>query len=405
MSIPAQHTQTEMNLLETSATNEAKGEQSQRVLCIVSPNKNAYSQTFIRAHKENLPATIRALYASDYNNLSDENGPLVQPALRDRLRRALLRRSLKLEPGYFEKQAASRFLMRNRVDAVLAEFGPTATLMMGVCKQMGIPLIAHFHGFDAYRRATLESFGLHYGELFENAAAIIAVSRDMQDQLLSLGAPRQKLHYNSCGVDASAFQGADPLHNPPTFIAVGRFVDKKAPHLSLLAFKKVFEKIPDARLVMIGDGPLWEACYQMTKAFRLSDVVELSGPRSQSEVASAMQKARAFIQHSVRTQDGDSEGTPVAVLEAGASGLPVVATRHAGIKDAVVDSQTGLLVDEGDIVGMAEHMMRLATDAHLAARLGRAAREWICSEYSMEKSIDNLWRIIEGTIVNRAPPE
>jgi glycosyltransferase involved in cell wall biosynthesis len=111
-----------------------------------------------------------------------------------------------------------------------------------------------------------------------------------------------------------------------------------------------------------------------------------------------MQKARAFVQHSVTAHDGDAEGTPNAVLEAGASGLPVVATRHAGIKDSVIEMKTGLLVDEGDIDGMAQHMIRLAKDSALAASLGKAARERILTEYSMDKSIQNLWAIIDSTL-------
>jgi glycosyltransferase involved in cell wall biosynthesis len=380
------------------ATDDAFARQQRRTLCIVSPRKDAYSQTFVRAHIENLPARVKALYTGDYQNFSDEGGPLVQPALSRRLTRAILRRSLKLEASYFERRALKRFLLDNKVNAVMAEFGPTATAVMNVCAEIDLPLIAHFHGFDAYRRATLESFGKSYGELFRKAAAIVAVSRDMKRQLLNLGAPEEKLHCNSCGVDVSMFDGADPLHSAPTFIAVGRFVDKKAPHLTLLAFKKVVESFPEARLVLIGDGPLLEACHQMTKALGLAGTVDLPGPRAHSEIVLAMRRARAFVQHSIRTRDGDSEGTPVAVLEAGASGLPVVATRHAGIQDAVIDGETGLLVEEGDVDGMAERMLRLASDAALAARLGKSAREKICSEYSMEKSITALWRIIEASM-------
>jgi glycosyltransferase involved in cell wall biosynthesis len=267
---------------------------------------------------------------------------------------------------------------------------------MDACDKMNVPLIAHFHGYDAYRQKTLQTFGRRYPELFEIADAIVAVSRDMQAQLIKLGAPADKVHYNSCGVEPSVFKGANPLNNPPTFVAVGRFVDKKAPHLTLLAFQATLEKYPEARLVMIGDGPLWEACRQMTMSLGLSSAVELQGVRSQAEVATVMQQARAFVQHSITTHDGDSEGTPVAVLEAGASGLPVVSTRHAGIKDAVIHQKTGLLVEEGDIHTMAEHMIRLAKDPQLAASLGKAGREWVSSEYSMDKSINRLWSIIEA---------
>ena len=376
----------------------ANNNNSRPTVCVISPQENAYSQTFVRAHKKYLPATIKSLYASDYENLTDEHGPLVRPALAARLRRAVLRRSLNLDSNYFQQQALQRFFVRNRVDAVLAEFGPTATLVMNACQKLRVPLIAHFHGFDAYRQQTLEIFGRRYKTLFDISKAIIAVSRDMQTQLQELGAPVEKIYYNSCGVEPSVFSGADPLHSPPTFVAVGRFVNKKAPHLTLLAFKRTLESAPGARLVMIGDGPLWDACYQMTRSLDLAGSVELLGARSQAEVAETMQKARAFVQHSIRTQDGDSEGTPVAVLEASACGLPVVATRHAGIKDAVIDQKSGLLVNEGDVNGMAEHMTRLAQDPQLAAELGKAGREWVSSEYSMEKSIAKLWSIIQSAM-------
>jgi len=381
-----------------NAQSELAKRNRERVVCIVSPQENAYSQTFVRAHRDYLPAQVKSLYANDYENVSDEHGPLLRVALGPRLRRAVLRRSLKLDANYFHQQELQQFLVKNRIEAVLAEFGPTATLVMDACAKVRVPLIAHFHGFDAYRRHTLATFGRRYPELFEIAAAIIAVSHDMETQLKSLGAPAEKIHYNSCGVEPSVFAGADPLHNPPTFVAVGRFVSKKAPHLTLLAFMETLQKIPDARLIMIGDGPLWEACYQMTKALGLAHAVDLPGPKSHAEVAAAMQQARAFVQHSTRTQDGDSEGTPVAVLEAGASGLPVIATRHAGIKDAVIDQKTGLLVNEGDINGMAAQMVRLAQDAQLATDLGKAAREWISAEYSMTRSIQNLWGVIESTM-------
>jgi glycosyltransferase involved in cell wall biosynthesis len=111
-----------------------------------------------------------------------------------------------------------------------------------------------------------------------------------------------------------------------------------------------------------------------------------------------MRQARAFVQHSVQTSYGDSEGTPVGILEGGAAGLPVVATRHAGIQDVIIDGETGLLVDEGDVDSMAESMIRLGENPVLAAELGKAARKRICAEFSMEKSIDNLWGIIETTI-------
>jgi len=88
----------------------------------------------------------------------------------------------------------------------------------------------------------------------------------------------------------------------------------------------------------------------------------------------------------------------VAILEAGASGLPVVATRHAGIEESVVEGETGFLVDERDIESMAEHMTRLATDAELARRMGAAARRHIVANYPMERHIDRLWDTLRSAM-------
>ncbi len=280
----------------------------------------------------------------------------------------------------------------------MAEYGPTGTAVMQMCKEAGVPLIVHFHGFDAYDRRVLEESGPFYPELFQYATAIIAVSRDMERVLSGLGAPEGKLRYNPYGVDVSLFRGGKPAQAPPVFVAVGRFVDKKAPHLALLAFRTVVESVPDARLVMLGDGVLWEACKQLTQGLGLADAVEFQGHRPHGEIVVTMQQARAFVQHSVRTSYGDSEGTPVAVLEAGATGLPVVSTRHGGIQDVVIDGRTGLLVNEGDVEGMAQHMIQLAKEPILAGQLGKAGRERVCAEFSMGKSIGRLWGIIRAAI-------
>src|SRR5690606_22232977 len=92
--------------------------------------------------------------------------------------------------------------------------------------------------------------------------------------------------------------------------------------------------------------------------------------------------------------DGDSEGLPLAILEAGAHGLAVVATRHAGIPDAIDDGVHGYLVAEGDVDAMAGRMLELGTDAELAGQLGAAFRQRVCAEFSRQVSIERLRRIL-----------
>jgi len=314
---------------------------------------------------------------------------------------ARLPRSVRAVNVAVKNRILAKYLRSNQIKVVLAEYGPTGACVMDACQDARVPFVVHFHGADAYHFPMLDTYSAAYKRMFSETSAVVAVSHDMEQQLIALGAPREKVHYVPYGVDPKIFQEADPS-SEPLFVAVGRFVDKKAPHLSILAFEKVLRRVPSARLVMIGDGELFESCKQLARALRISETVEFAGVRTPAEVAATMRKARAFVQHSLRTTDGDSEGTPVAVLEAGAVGLPVVSTRHAGIKDVVREGETGFLVDEGDIGSMAEYMIRLAENPGLAAGLGRQARQHVLANFSLSESIERLWKILQCAIKTKS---
>ncbi len=368
-------------------------------IAIATPTLNAYSETFIRAHIERLPAEVHVLHGGTPPTLVDDGVPIAAPfTLREHLRWTIGRKVRGLTWADWQRYPLVRVLRDTRAQAVLAEYGHMGVSLMAACAQAEVPLIVHFHGHDAYDRSALDGPGKEYGALFEQAAAIIAVSHAMEAQLVRLGAPRGKLRHNACGVDLQLFPAGSPQAAPPTFVAVGRFVDKKAPDLTLHAFRQVVGAVPEARLEMIGDGPLWGTCQRLAEQLEITDRVSFLGVREHAEVASRMQSARAFVQHSITALSGDSEGTPVAVLEAQASGLPVVSTRHAGIPDVVLEGQTGFLVDEGDVDGMAQAMIRLAQDPNLAQSMGAAGRARVEAEFSMDKSIANLWQIIETAI-------
>ena len=114
-----------------------------------------------------------------------------------------------------------------------------------------------------------------------------------------------------------------------------------------------------------------------------------------AEIIDFMNRATIFVQHSVQSGDGDMEGTPNSILEAGACGLPVVSTLHGGIKDAVVEGETGYLVAEHDIEGMARQMLRLAQDSDLAAEMGRKARLRIEQDYNIHTQADKLFHLLQ----------
>lgn len=284
----------------------------------------------------------------------------------------------------------ARWLLRVQVSAVLAEYGPLGAGIAPACRQAGIPLVVIFHGYDAFLQATIERYAQPYQQLFTIAAALVVVSEPMRQQLITLGAPPGRIQVNPCGVDPSRFVGAAPALAPPHFLAVGRFVGKKGPRLTIEAFARTLAAVPDARLTMIGDGPLLPACRKHALQLGLLHAIRFAGSCSHAEVLQALRGSRALVQHSLRCPSGDQEGTPVALIEAQMAGLPVVSTLHAGIPAVVLDGRTGFLVPEADVDGMARAMIRLAQDPELAAAMGAAGRAHALAHHTLERHLTDL---------------
>lgn len=370
-------------------------------VCVARPSRE-YSETFIDNHIAHLPAEVVTAWDGFIPRRFGQGTAIMR--LHERISDRLANRIEKLRPWgrHIRARAFTRFLRKQQIDVLLAEYGPTGVELMDAAERAGVPLVVHFHGYDAQRRDTLEKFGSAYPRLFGKAAGIVAVSHVMAAQLENLGAPRAKMPVIHYGVDTTLFKGAAPGDQPPHFLAVGRFVEKKAPQLLILAFAEVHRALPESRLTLAGSGHLVSACRQLVRALGLEDAVDLPGAIDHREIGERMRRSRAFVQHSVTAPDGDAEGTPVAILEALCSGLPVVATRHGGISETVVDRRTGFLVDEFDLKTMADRMLALGSDANLASAMGRMAREHAVRAFSLERSIARLMEVIEAAAGNRA---
>ncbi|MCK5750568.1 MAG: glycosyltransferase, partial [Oricola sp.] len=221
---------------------------------------------------------------------------------------------------------------------------------------------------------------------------VIGPSQFIADMLVRLGCPPAKAHVCACGIDADRFAAGEGV--PFNVLAVGRLVEKKAPHATIDAFAKIAGRFPDARLDIVGDGPLRKRCDELIRNLGLEGRVVLHGAKSHDFVAELFRRASVFVQHSVTTPLGDVEGMPVSVLEAMASGLPVVSTMHSGIQEAVVSGETGLLVRERDVEGMASAIAALLENPGRAAEMGARGRERVLMRYTQEKSAEKLRSIM-----------
>lgn len=220
-------------------------------LCIVKGSGAV--ETFIRAHADGLPAKVTLIHELP-PRIDDR--PILSQAPASRACRKVMRLLRRRSWDWEITSAYLKAFRQARATAVLAEFGQSGVAVWDACRRMDLPLIVHFHGADISKHAVLEQYGDRYRRLFGNARALIAVSKAMQRKLIALGAPPDAVHCNPCGVDCDAFRSASPATADPVFVAVGRFVEKKAPQLTILAFASAHQRRPHARLRMIGNGPL-----------------------------------------------------------------------------------------------------------------------------------------------------
>ncbi len=295
--------------------------------------------------------------------------------------------------GPLPRRRLAAFLARHGAGRVLVEYGPLGCLLGAVCATADIPFFVHFHGQDASAALKSRMQVEAYRRMFERAAGIIAPSRFIAARLAGIGCPPGKLHVVPCGIDPEKFRPSTRV--PGRLVAVGRLVEKKAPHLTIEAFSQIAGTFPDARLEVIGDGPLATLCRSTIAASRLDGKVTLHGVRDSAFVASRLEQASVFVQHSVTAKNGDTEGLPVAILEAMAASLPVVATRHSGIPEAVADGTTGLLVEERDTAAMAAAMAELLRNPERAAAMGSAGRDRLIRCFTETMTAERLRSIMD----------
>lgn len=374
-------------------------EPSHQKICIVRHEHFAYSQTFIEDHIAYISQNTSVIHGESFP-MFDQNKKCI-------LSQKYIKPTTDYQYNVSKKiytDAFQYYLNDNKFDVILSEFGTVAAKIYKACEKSGIPYVVHFHGYDATATPTLQAYKHEYSDIFKSAAALIVVSKAMRDKLISIGAPINKVFLNPYGVDVQRDDLASPESSKPIFLAVGRFVEKKAPHITIQAFEKTAKSIPNSRLVMVGDGPLLKACQELAKKLNIQNQVQFAGVQTRRSVAKLLRLSRAFLQHSVTAANGDTEGLPLAILEAGAAGLPVISTRHAGIPDAVIEGENGLLVDEGDVQKMSEAIFQLAINPNLAGWMGKNYHRRVVEHFSRETSIQGLRTILRSAADSRHNP-
>lgn len=284
----------------------------------------------------------------------------------------------------------SRVLRQYRPDLVHAH-DPHAVAMAGTALSFGAlspapPLVAS-------RRVDFHLSSNSFSRWkYRQVTRFIAASGAIRDILVQDGIPRDRITVVHDGIDVGKVQRLPTLdlhveywlpRGVPVIVNVGALVGHKGQKHLLEAMPLVMRELPDAHLVILGEGELRAPLEKQVKDLHLERAVRLPGFRE--DVLSLMKSADLFVMSSV------TEGLGSAVLDAMAMGLAVVGTHAGGIPEAVVEGETGLLVPPGEAAPLARAIVRLLKDPGMRARYGRAGQVRVAERFSVN-------RLVEGTL-------
>ncbi|MDP2181954.1 MAG: glycosyltransferase [Actinomycetota bacterium] len=237
--------------------------------------------------------------------------------------------------------------------------------------QLGVPLVVSAYGVDvtAYPRSPLARARVKSS--FAVVDRVVALTTDMRNDLIALGCPEEKIRVAPQGVPANDVVHTE--HDGVVVLAAARFLEKKGMEYLIEAARRVSDLRNDVDLEIVGEGPL-EAELRVRAGELAGNRIRFLGSMDYEELRRHLGRVDIVVVPSVTAEDGDKEGLPTIILDAMAAGLPVVGTRHAGIPDAIVDGETGLLVDERDVDGLAMALESLCADEVLCHQMGQRGR-------------------------------
>lgn len=368
-------------------------------ICVTRSNKFSPSETFLRNQVEELRkyGDVFQLYGGFLPEFK-ENDKLINNRIYWGINK-VYKNVLKKENNYFGNHGIIKFLKQNKIDVVLCNYGISGVKLLPICRKLDLPLVVHFHGFDASHKPTLKRYLFQYKEMFQYAT-IIVVSNDMKNSLMEMGCNENRIHVISCGIDTQKFfYGKNYKKDGTKFISVARFAEKKGTLNTIRAFNEVQRLFPNVTLTLVGPKEeSYEKCVKLVDELQISNKVIFTGTLSSSEIITLLQNSDIFVQHSMVASDGDSEGTPNSILEASSCELPVISTFHGGIKEAVVNHKTGFLTEEGDWEAMSRYMIELITKRSERLMMGIEGRAHIKKNYSLNSQIRKLYNVLQRSI-------
>lgn len=284
-------------------------------------------------------------------------------------------------------------------DVLHAHFGPVGNSFRFARELFRAPLVVSFHGYD-FSTLPRKQGATIYEKLFQTADLISVNSEFTRAEVLKLGCPAEKLRLLPVGLNLTEFKFRErslSSGDPVRLISVARLTEIKGHETILRAVAVVSRSGRQMRYDVVGDGPLRKKLQGLALELGINEFVVFHGSLRGDEISKLLDQAHLFLLCSVSV-DGDQEGQGLAMQEAQACGLPVIATRHGALPEGLLAGESGYLVPERDPETLANRIQFLIENSGKWAEMGRAGRNFVKDKYDIQKLNENLAAIYTEAI-------
>ncbi|NCD40825.1 MAG: glycosyltransferase [Bacteroidia bacterium] len=287
-----------------------------------------------------------------------------------------------------------------------AHFGWEGFFALGLKRKHNIPLVTRFYGYDVGILPQIPLWRRRYRRLFSQGDYFIVEGNNMKNTLMGMGCPESKIYVHHLGVELekTPYQSRVPHSQIMRVLIAASFKEKKGIEYALRAIAGVQAIRNDIELqtMIIGDGPLRDLLHGLAKDLEIDKSIQWMGYRSHDFFVQQLYDFDLFLSPSVTALNGDTEGgAPVALIEAGASGLPVISTTHADIPEVVLNGKTGILVPERSVDALVDAVLYLGRNPETRIDMGKQARLHIETNYHAEiqgKQLEAMYSSFDQTI-------
>ncbi len=292
-----------------------------------------------------------------------------------------------------ERSALLTVLDGTRARLLHIYFGHIAVHLLPLIQTWKNPSIVSFHGADvmvdmskpAYREATLQ--------MLRAVKLVLVRSESLQRALVNLGCDPAKIELQRTGIPLDQFpfhERSVPENGEWQFVQAGRLIEKKGLPVTLRAFATFVRQHKNATLTIAGEGPLLEDLQRLARELNVTEQVSFTGFVSQEQLREIYYRSHIFLHPSQTGHDGNQEGIPNSMLEAMATGLPVFATRHGGIPEAIQSGVSGVLVSERDHKELAQALLDAAEKPDSLSRIARAGADAVRENFDLHRQAQRL---------------